>query len=115
MKKVKIADLKNNLSRYLTHVRQGSEVTVLDRDTPIARIVPFSPRGVSVKGKGGARVTGHAESKDRIAELQRIGILGVGDPKGFAEWVRTHEPVKLPTGSPSALDLLLRMRREDKR
>lgn len=114
MKQVKIADLKNNLSRYLMHVRQGSEVTVLDRDTPIARIVPFSPRGAGVKGKGAARASGQ-ESKDRVAELQRIGILGVGDPNGFAQWVRTHKPVRLPPGSPGAVDLLLQMRREDKR
>ena len=44
MATVKIADLKNNLSRHLAHVRQGGELTVLDRDTPVARIVPFAPR-----------------------------------------------------------------------
>ena len=31
MKSAKIADLKNNLSRYLAHVRAGGEVMVLDR------------------------------------------------------------------------------------
>ena len=54
MIQVKIANLKNNLSRYLTQVRQGSEVTVLDRDTPIARIVPFSPRGAGEKDTNGS-------------------------------------------------------------
>ena len=44
MNAVKIADLKNNLSRHLLHVRKGGEITVLDRDTPVARIVPFAPR-----------------------------------------------------------------------
>jgi prevent-host-death family protein len=38
---IKIADLKNNLSRHLARVRRGGEITVLDRDTPVARIVPF--------------------------------------------------------------------------
>ena len=37
---VKIADLKNNLSRYLSRVRRGGELTVYDRDTPIARSTP---------------------------------------------------------------------------
>jgi len=32
MKKVKIAELKNHLSRYLHHVRSGDSVLVLDRD-----------------------------------------------------------------------------------
>jgi prevent-host-death family protein len=42
MLSVNIADLKNNLSRYLTQVRDGEEIIVRDRDTPVARIVPLS-------------------------------------------------------------------------
>ena len=41
MKKVGIADLKAHLSEHLRKVRRGQTLTVLDRDTPIARIVPF--------------------------------------------------------------------------
>ena len=37
---VKIAELKARLSEYLRAVRRGETVTVLDRETPIARIVP---------------------------------------------------------------------------
>ena len=37
-----IADLKNNLSRYLRRVRRGEEVLICDRKVPIARIVPLS-------------------------------------------------------------------------
>ena len=43
MKKAKIAELKNHLSRYLDHVRSGESVLVLDRDQPVARIVPLAP------------------------------------------------------------------------
>jgi prevent-host-death family protein len=43
MKPVRIADLKSRLSEYLRAVRRGSSITVLDRDTPIARIVPYEP------------------------------------------------------------------------
>lgn len=39
---VKIADLKARLSEHLRRVRRGESVTVLDRDTPVARIVPFT-------------------------------------------------------------------------
>ena len=40
MNKVGIADLKAHLSQHLRTVRGGRTLTVLDRNTPIARIVP---------------------------------------------------------------------------
>ena len=42
---VGVADLKSRLSEYLRKVRAGRSITVLDRDTPIARIVPFEAAG----------------------------------------------------------------------
>ena len=41
MSSVRIADLKARLSEHLRAVRRGRSLTVLDRDTPIARIVPY--------------------------------------------------------------------------
>lgn len=41
MIKVGIAELRAHLSRYLRNVRRDQTLTVLDRDTPIARIVPY--------------------------------------------------------------------------
>ena len=41
MKTVRIADLKARLSEYLREVRRGRTFTVLDRETPIARLVPL--------------------------------------------------------------------------
>lgn len=41
MSKVGIADLKAHLSEHLRKVRKGRTLTVLDRDTPVARIVPY--------------------------------------------------------------------------
>lgn len=41
MKSVNIAELKNQLSRYLNEVKAGHEVVVRDRNTPVARIVPI--------------------------------------------------------------------------
>ena len=38
---VKIAELKARLSAYLRSVRAGDEIIVKDRDTPIARLVPY--------------------------------------------------------------------------
>jgi len=42
MKTVRIAELKARLSEHLRSVRRGHSLTILDRDTPIARIVPIS-------------------------------------------------------------------------
>lgn len=38
---VRVADLKSRLSEHLRKVRAGRSLTILDRDTPIARIVPW--------------------------------------------------------------------------
>jgi prevent-host-death family protein len=44
MKQVRIADLKARLSEYLRAVRRGESIAVLDRDTPVAQIVPVRDR-----------------------------------------------------------------------
>jgi prevent-host-death family protein len=41
MTEVRIAELKAHLSEHLRAVRNGGTLTVLDRDTPVARIIPF--------------------------------------------------------------------------
>lgn len=41
MNEIRIADLKAHLSEHLRGVRKGHAITVMDRDTPIARIVPY--------------------------------------------------------------------------
>jgi antitoxin (DNA-binding transcriptional repressor) of toxin-antitoxin stability system len=41
MNGIRIADLKSRLSEHLRKVRGGGSLTILDRDTPIARIVPW--------------------------------------------------------------------------
>lgn len=42
MKRIGVADLKARLSEYLRVARKGGEVVVMDRDQPIARIVPYA-------------------------------------------------------------------------
>ena len=41
MKHVRIAELKARLSEYLRAVRRGETIAVLDRDTPVAHLVPI--------------------------------------------------------------------------
>jgi antitoxin (DNA-binding transcriptional repressor) of toxin-antitoxin stability system len=41
MSKVGVADLKAHLSQHLRKVKGGRTITILDRDTPVAQIVPY--------------------------------------------------------------------------
>jgi prevent-host-death family protein len=49
MKTVGIADLKARLSEHLRSVRQGRSLTVVDRDTPVARLVPYAAEPIEVR------------------------------------------------------------------
>ena len=49
MKQVKIAELKDCLSEHLRAVENGAEVVVMDRNRPIAQIVPLPPPGRRIR------------------------------------------------------------------
>jgi prevent-host-death family protein len=51
MKQVRIAELKSHLSEYLRSVRRGETISILDRETPVARIVPVRGRETLVTRK----------------------------------------------------------------
>ncbi len=69
MIRVTVSEAKNGLSAYLRRVRAGETVLVLDRTTPVARIVPV---GRGADSTGG---TNEADDDARIARLERAGIL----------------------------------------
>lgn len=89
MKKAKIAELRNQLSRYLDHVRAGGTVLVYDRETPIAEIVPLT--------MSKTRSTKSID-EERLARLERKGSIrrGTGD---LAAWLKTHTPIEIPGGA----------------
>jgi prevent-host-death family protein len=41
MRQVKLAELKAKLSEHIRAVRRGHEIVILDRETPVARLVPY--------------------------------------------------------------------------
>ena len=45
MKTAGVAELKARLSEYLRAVRKGHDVVIMDRDQPIARVVPYTAAG----------------------------------------------------------------------
>ena len=49
MSDVGIADLKAHLSEHLRSVRNGDSLTVLDRNTPIARIIPYVAQPLEIR------------------------------------------------------------------
>ena len=63
MNRATISQLKNHLSGYLEKVKAGQPLLVMDRDRPIARI---------------ERVEVGGEADDRIARLERAGLIRRG-------------------------------------
>jgi prevent-host-death family protein len=43
MRTAKISELKAKLSAHIQYVKNGEEVLILDRNTPVARLVPAGP------------------------------------------------------------------------
>jgi len=53
-KKIRIADLKARLSEHIRYVKRGHTLTVCDRDTPVARLVPIDQTsGLTVRQAAG--------------------------------------------------------------
>jgi antitoxin (DNA-binding transcriptional repressor) of toxin-antitoxin stability system len=49
MRRVGIADLKAHLSEHLRTVRNGRTLIVLDRDAPVARLVPIEAGPLEIR------------------------------------------------------------------
>jgi antitoxin (DNA-binding transcriptional repressor) of toxin-antitoxin stability system len=45
MRSVNVAELKDQLSKYLTFAKGGEEVVIRDRNLPVAKLVPFLAEG----------------------------------------------------------------------
>lgn len=41
---IQMADFKAHLSQYIRSVRQGHPLTLLDRQTPVAQVIPYSEK-----------------------------------------------------------------------
>lgn len=78
----RISQLRDHLSRYLDRVRAGGEVVVLDRQRPIARIVPIA---------AGAAAT---SDEERLVSLERRGLLRRGSGRLPAGWSK-RRPAKV--------------------
>ena len=84
MTEVKIAELKSQLSQYLRLVRNGAEIVIKDRETPIARIVPYDdrPKRLTIRP-----ATGSLKDLDKLV-FRRPKGLKPGDVDRALQWVR---------------------------
>jgi antitoxin (DNA-binding transcriptional repressor) of toxin-antitoxin stability system len=70
MKKARVSDLKNQISRYLDYVKHGETVLVLDRKVPVAELKPVTAKS----------------SSEKLVALERKGIIRLASgeiPKKF--------------------------------
>ena len=95
MKDARISELRDGLSRFLALVRKGEVVRILDRDVPIAQIVPIQAAFSRPLGE------------EALADLERKGLIRRGR-RAIPDDVLKKDPPGRPVG---ALDALLQERR----
>lgn len=87
MKRVGVAELKNNLSRFLRAVEVGEVIEVMDRARPIARVVPVERQPpivirpaqrpfASIRGRTYEPLAPGIEALDLITEERAEGDVG---------------------------------------
>lgn len=91
MKEAKISEVKNQLSRYLALVRRGEVVRILDRDVPVAQLVPIAQG-----------VPGRAAGREALLEMERKGLVRRGSGQVDREILDADPPGK-PSGVLAAL------------
>ena len=72
MLSVSISTLKNSLSQYLRHVKRGETVVIMDRDKPVAEILPFAKSKQNKEGD--------------LAILESQGLIRRGDVGKLKSW-----------------------------
>ena len=80
----RISELRDGLSRYIEYVRTGGRVLIMDRNRPVAEIVPLE-----ASGKGRATTDGA-----RLDDLQRQGLIRRGTGRIPPEAVRGAGPAR---------------------
>ena len=94
MKTATITEAKNGLSALIDRVRAGESVVITDRGVPVAVLEPAS---------------GRVDLDDRLARLERAGIVRRGKGEFPLELLRTPGPT--PKDGISVVDAVLEERR----
>jgi prevent-host-death family protein len=91
MKEAKISEFKNGLGRYLALVRKGQTVRILDRNVPVAQVVPIAQAA-----------SGASRGADALAMMERKGLIRRGSGRIDRDLVNSDPPGK-PCGVLKAL------------
>jgi prevent-host-death family protein len=91
MKRATISQAKDRLSELLASVKRGESVLILERDRPIARIVPVE--------------TSERSDGERLADLERRGLIRRA---AKAPLKKLPPPIDVPEG----VDMLDALRRD---
>jgi prevent-host-death family protein len=78
MRSVNVAELKNQLSKYLTYAKSGEEVLIRERNLPVAKLVPLS-----------------AEEADD----QELKLIAAGRMRFAPKRLDVKQLLKIPTGT----------------
>jgi prevent-host-death family protein len=100
MKTANVTTLRSHLSQLLDAVRHGEEVEILDRNVPIARLVPVRPASEGRPGR----------LPPWLQRLRRAGVLRVGTLKPVPEILKGFPPGTRPIGE-AAVEAILEERR----
>jgi prevent-host-death family protein len=99
VRRASISEAKNKLSALIDEVKNGETIVITDRGQPVARLEPV----------------GAAESdEDRLARLERSGIIRRAKDKGAIKEILSTPPIELKSGA-SVLQALLDERAENER
>jgi prevent-host-death family protein len=99
MIQVNVSEIKNRLSYYLRLVRGGEQIEIVDRKTPLARIIHVSQVDENTAASW-------------IKELEKFGIVTPPKIKGFPQEFLNKEKITLAPGNakPGVLKALLEER-----
>jgi prevent-host-death family protein len=81
MRSVNVAELKNQLSKYLTYAKSGEEIVIRDRNLPVAKLVPFSADEASQEelllvASGKMRLPKNSLNVDRLLKIRTGKVSG---------------------------------------
>ncbi len=74
MKRAKVSELKARLSAYLTEVRNGNTVIVCDRNTPIARVIPFDDNANDFEIREASRPISELFSGNSVTLHKKVNV-----------------------------------------
>ena len=83
MIKVGIVALRKNFLRYIDRVMDGESILVMDRNQPVAQVVPLGSKG-----------RGLASAEGRLTRLERKGLIRRGTGASI-KWLLKRRPPKL--------------------